>query len=616
MKNLFFTVFSLIIISWCSYPQELRGTWIARNSFSSKEALAYAMDSLAANNFNVVYVNVWSRGYPLWKSQLFYDETGYYIDPEYQGRDILAEAVAEAHKHGLHIEAWFEYGFVGGWTGNNPPGGKGAIFVNHPNWVAKKQNGEEKDGSNFYWMVQTRRDVQDFLIGLCTEIVRNYDIDGIELDRIRYSSLEYGYDAYTDSLYRTENNNTSPPENYSDTSWIRWRANKLNDFSARIYQAIKQTNPKINVSNAPSLYSSSSYTSYQSYCQDWVSWVKNGYIDNVQIQSYVSSLSSFSAILDYAVTLTGSKTKIFPAFAVAPNGNSFTLEQVKNFINTIRTKGFNGTAIWYYSDLINYFPGLKSSVFSDKNYPPFSTYDWREYYRIKKISDTTFVKKQGSWTTSTIPGYSGSSVTALKDSSNKVQYYFDVPVTGYYEVYMFNVVAVNRTDSARVRVYFDNRDTVLYINQNQTTQKRWVKLGDFHLTKGTTKVFEIIAAPIGNGTNVSADAGFISLNRRLSPVVTDASENNFDVKKKSNQIELSAFPNPFNSTVLIEYNLPLKTDAIITLHNITGEILHKRNISAEESGSGKIQLDTGNLAGGVYFCRVAQLYNSSTIKIL
>ena len=68
----------------------------------------------------------------------------------------------------------------------------------------KKANDTEIDGSNFYWMIHVHKDVQDFLIGLAAEVARKYDLDGIELDRIRYSSLEYGYDYYSDSLYKSQ----------------------------------------------------------------------------------------------------------------------------------------------------------------------------------------------------------------------------------------------------------------------------------------------------------------------------------------------------------------------------------------------------------------------------
>lgn len=36
-----------------------------------------------------------------------------YIDPAYEGRDVLAKVIAEAHRAKLHVEAWFEYGFWG-----------------------------------------------------------------------------------------------------------------------------------------------------------------------------------------------------------------------------------------------------------------------------------------------------------------------------------------------------------------------------------------------------------------------------------------------------------------------------------------------------------------------
>ena len=93
--------------------EELRGIWLSRNELGTKAQIAAIMDSLAANNFNTVLINCWSRGYPLFPSETFFKHTGMYIDPAYEGRDILAEAIAEGHRRGLSVEAWFEYGLVG-----------------------------------------------------------------------------------------------------------------------------------------------------------------------------------------------------------------------------------------------------------------------------------------------------------------------------------------------------------------------------------------------------------------------------------------------------------------------------------------------------------------------
>lgn len=59
-----------------------------------------------------------------------------YIVPAYEGRDILAELIAEAHRAKLHVEAWFKYDFVGGYEQYYPGNsGKGKIFDVHPEFM-------------------------------------------------------------------------------------------------------------------------------------------------------------------------------------------------------------------------------------------------------------------------------------------------------------------------------------------------------------------------------------------------------------------------------------------------------------------------------------------------
>ena len=171
---------------------------------------------------------------------------------------------------------------------------------------------------------------------------------------------------------KAKHNGNSPPLDYQDTNWLRWRGDKLNDFAKRIRDSVEAVNPNLNISNAPSLYSSNSYTSYQSFAQDWVAWVNDDYVDNVQVQSYVTSASSFGNILDYIPTLISNKDKIFPCFALKPGGTTLSNSEVLQFINTSRSKGYNGNSIWYYTDLIPYFSVLKSSVYNSKKSIPLS----------------------------------------------------------------------------------------------------------------------------------------------------------------------------------------------------------------------------------------------------
>lgn len=617
MKHFFiiFLIYSLQII-----PQELRGTWIARNSLTSKESLAQAMDSLANNNFNTVYVNAWSRGYPLWQSDVFYQETGINIDPVYADRDILAEAVAEGHRLGLHVEAWFEYGFVGGWTGNQPPGVKGPIFQTHPDWVAKKVNGTEIDGSNFYWMIHTHKEVQNFLIALAVELTSKYDLDGIELDRIRYSSLEYGYDSYTDSLYRNENNGNPPPLNYQDPNWLRWRADKLNEFAKRIYDSIKTVNPNINVSNAPSLYSSNSYTSYQSFAQDWVAWVNNNFVENVQVQSYVTSAAFFGSILDYIPSLVSNTNKIFPCFAVKPGSTVLTNSEVIQFINTSRSKGYKGNSIWYYGDLISYFPSLKSNVFAIKNYPPFSTIDWREFYKIVLISDNLNAVRSGNWTNSTLIGYNGVSIYANPGVYSSIEYFVDVPANGIYEVYAFTVVGSNRTDSAQYSIIDSNGVSSLkYVDQSLSRNKRWFKLGDYPLKQGRQLVVKLTNIGLQADKVVSADAVMISLNRNLSPNTTTSIETNENEFQPGQKIfNLKNYPNPFNGQTTISFTLSSLEPYKMIIYNIVGEKIWEIERQPELLGVNYVDLNinSSQFTSGIYLVNLIQSNLKESVKVI
>jgi len=600
------------------YSQELRGTWLARDSFTSKEILAQAIDSIAAANFNTIYVNVWSRGYPLWRSEVFFKETGIRIDPAYAERDILAEAIAEGHKRGLHVEAWFEYGFVGGWTGNLPAGEKGHIFKKHPDWVARKNDGTEKDGSNFYWMIHTKPEVQQFLIDLCLEVAEKYDIDGIELDRIRYSSLSYGYDNYTDSLYRAENNNNPLPTNTSDSKWIRWRADKLNIFMKNAYDQIKAKSSHVNISNAPSLYGSS-YTSYDSFCQDWFWWVNNNAIDNVQVQSYVSSPNSFGNILAYLSSNINDKTKAYPALAISPNGNDIPLGTLAEFFNVSRTRGFQGNAVWYFGDMKsrNLFSWFRNGVYKEPAHPPYSKADWRAYSKIITVNDTSNARKSGKWDGSNLYGYNGPSFKASADTESYIDYYTEIPADGNYELYAYIVAAVDRSTEARYQIYpSENNDETVIVNQSNLNNRRWYKLGDYYFTKGRKRVIRLTNEGLHSGKFVSADAVLISLNRRLSPdVTTNISDMKSDNKMYMN-FNLRNFPNPFNNDTKISFYLNDLKPYNLGIYNLLGEKVFSTNERTGKLGENVISFSPGELSSGIYICSLIQDYKQESIKLV
>ncbi len=352
---------------------EIRGVWAARDSLGSREQIRSMMRNLADANFNVVYVLVWSQGYPLWHSRTFERETGILADPQYNGRDILRESVEEAKAVGLTVMPWVEYGFIGGWSSRRAgPAQMGPIFETHPDWVLRKKDGDHRylmaDGSFFTWMNPFHPDVQSFLLELMTELVRDYDVPGLQFDRGRLPALDAGYDDYTRELYAAETGTSGPPDAVNDGDWLRWRSAKLNGFTARLYRTLKDQDWRTLVTNAPGVYP----FAYVNFAQDYPAWWKQGALDFVTPQVYRADNTAYVQELDRQIQALGDTRRLVPGIDITNSNNPDVLIRM---IESTRARGLPGCVIWYYQGLVRAgaLERLRSTVFSEKADLPFRT---------------------------------------------------------------------------------------------------------------------------------------------------------------------------------------------------------------------------------------------------
>ena len=347
---------------------EVRAVWLDRSSLVSRSEIRSTVEQLAAANFNLVLVNVWSRGYPLWPSRVFESEVGLLVDPGYIGRDPLAEVIEESSRVGLFVMPWFEYGFIGGYSGYFPGvGGRGPVFDRHPEWLARTRSGASgftAPGGSFYWMVHTRPDVQEFLLSLVEEVARNYQVVGIQFDRARYPQLDCGYDDHSISLYRQENSGNGPPDNPADPVWMRWRAAGLNRFISLLHQRVKSVSGRLLVSNAPIVYP----YSYVNFVQDYPAWVVAGAVDFVVPQVYRRDSQQFEAELSRqtAQIEQGASVPSLVGFVPGIDSTNPTVEELVRMVGEVRRRNLPGMAIWYYRSLLDKgaLAVLRAAVFS------------------------------------------------------------------------------------------------------------------------------------------------------------------------------------------------------------------------------------------------------------
>ncbi len=603
-----------------SQDHELRGVWVTPRDGSSlwtKGRIGAVMDSIAHSGFNTVYFNAWSRGFPLWQSEVFEAETGYRIDPLAGSRDILEEAIIEAHRAGLEIEAWMEYGYVAYWSGYNPTGiPKGPLFSAHPDWLARDGQGNDQFALGgglgyFHWMSHSHPAVHNFMVALHAEIAKKYDIDGIELDRIRYPNLNCGYDSVSVERYKADHGGTEPPVATNDPEWMRWRADIINEFHAAVYDSIKAANSHVIVSNAPSHYASGpSYPAYDSFLQDWKAWVNNGDVDAVQVQMYVSPLL-LQGYIPSALSGVNDPSKVMAGIAAVSSGTIYPLSDLLAMISVVRTAGLQGHSIWYYNDLesLGYLGSLKAQAYSSEAIPPWRGTVWRPRGLFFDESNTD---RTGSWIGANFSGARGG-FFYYADTLNPAQLAFrgSVPNDGWYIVCAnFFTGLANLATAARYLLMSggvpSETTVVSQAALSQPVTAGWCRLGDVYLQSGSSEtLFTVSNAAIGSGRYLMVDDVMLLLNRKLSPDVVLGLRGAEGLEPIPEVASLTQnYPNPFNGVTTLRYSLPASMEMSLEVYDSLGRRIWVIAEGRQGAGTYAAHFDSNALPSGVYFARL------------
>ncbi|MEM9354477.1 MAG: family 10 glycosylhydrolase [Planctomycetota bacterium] len=324
-----------------------RGFWLASvqsGALFSPEGVKEAVALAKRSGMNTIYVVTWNRGYTLYPSDVMLREFGKAIDPRLEGRDPLAELITEAHQHGIRVVAWFEFGFASSY--NETDGGH--ILRTRPEWAARDREGRIAAKNNFQWMNAFDPAVQEFVLSLVLEVIAKYDVDGIQGDdRLPANPSNAGYDPLTVSLYSAEHDGADPPADHLDPDWIDWRSQRLNRFAERIYQEVKSADAAVTVSMAPSVYP----WSKENYLQDWPTWVKNGWVDEVCPQVYRETIDAYRTTLaEIFPAQLDEKHKpiVFPGILISlANGYGVSEEYIREAVAANRALGLQGEVFFY-----------------------------------------------------------------------------------------------------------------------------------------------------------------------------------------------------------------------------------------------------------------------------
>ncbi len=577
----------------------------------SDQRIAEAMDYLASIGINVILPVVWNGSgadgvYTLYPSAVMDSLFGQPMHPAFPARrDPLQRIIIEAHRNGMEVLPWFEMGFSCSYSRNG-----GHILRTFPDWALQDRRGNLVVKNGFDWMSAINPEVQAFIRSLVTEVIDTYDVDGIEFsDRIPAMPVEGGYDPATVAIYKAGHNSSAPPADFADAGWMRWRADKLNQFMARVRDSIKVRSEHLLFSSSPSIYP----WSYQEYLQDSKTWMDEGMIDNIIPQLYRYNMNDYIYELDKALGYTPAwmQDEFYAGMLIRIGSWVITPQFLLQCMQANRDRGVNGEAFFFYEGLrANHNQlgdTLKATFYAEPALLPHRNgVDFRPRARIVNENDPG-TERLGDWNESDISGYSSGILINRGNTYGAVRYRFEVPQSAWYDVYAYIVTGPLATERARYLIYSADDSAEVLLNQQDYYHRGWQALQTAYLNAGEQTVLQLDNLNVPAGRYVVADAAMIMINRKHSPdaIISRVQAPNAISKKAPRAFHLlQNHPNPFNASTRITYIVDKRSQINLSVYGLLGNKLQTLVHTLHEPGIYSVDFDAATIASGIYFFRL------------
>jgi len=422
---------------------EVRGTWVTttgNTAIATPENTALTMQRLREIGLNTVYVECWKNGYTQYPSKVLERTIGVDRRPNLMpqdpsdppstpeslrkpARDLLGETLIEAHRNGLYYIGWFEYGFMAAHKDT----------MNHlrkqkPEWLSRDIKGSEVAPNGFVWMNPLHPEARRFLLDLVLEAVDNYDLDGVQLDdRIVWPYITMGYDDYTKEIYAKENGGKEPPTDHKDAAWMRWRADKVNEYSKQFVQELRARRPGLIISLSPAVYP----WCWEHYLLEWPKWSGWTAADMLPLpagspgagvtpmwdefipQNYRFSYDAFEKTwLDQIKSVkelgADRQKDLIAGMRIVGDGKDSSWDQLKRSMDLCREKGNGGHVHWFSRGVLDVYPKELTEYYDlaqrgPARHPKLPA-DWRPAPTVLKSIEELAAKGQ-SWQAAAIePG--------------------------------------------------------------------------------------------------------------------------------------------------------------------------------------------------------------------
>ncbi|MFC4598396.1 family 10 glycosylhydrolase [Cohnella hongkongensis] len=172
---------------------------------------------------------------------VFYDSDIAPIAPGYETFDALQHVIAAAHAHNIRVRAWI------------PQFHDQAAFNLNPSWqmyalVGGTAQPFTGSGGDEYFVNPIHPGVQAYQRSIISEVVSQYDVDGVVLDWLRFDDYNMDVSNYTVNLYESLYGYSPLSINFNVNSprrqeWNEWRTDRIGQYVQDVRDDIDAIKP-------------------------------------------------------------------------------------------------------------------------------------------------------------------------------------------------------------------------------------------------------------------------------------------------------------------------------------------------------------------------------------
>ncbi len=328
--------------------------------------IGQTLDMLKKGGLNTVFLETFFHGYTIFPSETFKAYGLPAQNPKFASADLLKLWVEEAHKRDMKVHVWFQT-FYSGTNAYLPPG---PILEKYPHWanfqysaldLSKLDQPQALKPSTLelgaYFLDPANPETREFVARLAEEIVTRYDVDGFQLDYIRYPSsfptdrysyhkTTWGYTPVARAAFMARHGvdpvELNPKEDQELwETWNRFKVEQINSFVEQVTRMIRTKRPHVKISAA--IFPERESALIQKH-QDWTHWAQQGWVDFLAPMTLTSATKVVQENTGYVYQVTHGKVPVVSGVFGPFNNN--TAEQVLEQLEAARLGGASGFSLF------------------------------------------------------------------------------------------------------------------------------------------------------------------------------------------------------------------------------------------------------------------------------